>query len=219
MPAHFPHRDPRSCRAFSLLELLAGISITALLAALLLPMIVRMKTQAAETRCLANLRTLAQGTLLYQAENGGLLPPNYAFSGGTPEQIWTVELRPYLKIDDKGRTGAGMEQMAKILTCPAISQPADKPSKWWESNYAAGLCFGSDGSPQRIAGRKASATVMFMESKDRLRSMYATPLPWESVPYRHSDAVQMAFLDGHTEARKQADIPKSFDDPFWGAKP
>lgn len=219
MPAPFRHRDPLASRAFSLLELLAGIGITALLAALLLPMLVRMKTQAAETRCLANLRTLAQGVNLYQAEHAGLLPPNYAFSGGTPEQIWTVELRPYLRIEDMGRTGAGTDQMVKILTCPAVSVSTDKPSKWWESNYAAGLCFGSDGTPQRVAGRKASLTVMFMESKDKLRSMYATPVPWESVPYRHSDAVQMVFLDGHSETRKQADIPKSFDDPFWGAKP
>ncbi|MBN8708403.1 MAG: hypothetical protein BGO12_11035 [Verrucomicrobia bacterium 61-8] len=219
MPACFRHRDLLACRAFSLLELLAGIGITALLAAILLPMVGRMKAQAAETRCLANLRTLAQGVSLYQAEHAGLLPPNYAFSGGTTEQIWTVVLRPYVGIDDLGRTGSGLDQMAKILTCPSVSLATDKPTKWWESNYAAGLCFGSDGSSQRMAGRKASSTVMFMESKDKLRSMYATPLPWESVPYRHSDAVQMVFLDGHTEARKQADIPKSFDDPFWGAKP
>lgn len=58
-------------RAFTLIELLVVIAILGVLAALMLPILVRAKASAWRADCASNLRQLAVATELYWDENGG----------------------------------------------------------------------------------------------------------------------------------------------------
>jgi len=222
--AHRSARKPdtlaehRRQAAFSLTEILVVLGITTILSALLLPTAFGIRDRANESKCLSNLRNLAQATQLYQGEHDGYLPPNWAHSGGTADTTWTVVMRPYFQINDLNTYGTGTDQMVRALTCP--SAPADeKPAKWWESNYAASLAFGTDGVPRKTLLKNAAKTLMFIDSARKGRSLYYTPSPFDtanpSIEYRHSGSANIIFLDGHSEKRRLQDLPP-ITDSFWG---
>lgn len=69
-------------RAFTLIELLVVISILALLAAILFPVLARSREQARTTACCANIHQLAASLLNYEVANESL-PYGFAFLPGS----------------------------------------------------------------------------------------------------------------------------------------
>jgi len=203
-------------RGFTLIELLAVIAIIGILGGIILTAIGPVRERMNAQKCMSQMRQLGQATLLYQASNNGYLPPNNAYSGSSAEDTWTMVLRPYLDVVDDKTYGAGTKLMTEYLTCPSV-EDAMKPTKWWESSYAAGLCFGTDGTPRRTLSQDSSKTVMFIENtKPSTRSLAITPPPWDSVGYRHSEQANCVYLDGHVEQLTKEEVPQSMTDVFWG---
>ncbi len=76
-------------RAFTLIELLVVIAIIALLLAIVMPTLHKVKEQAAQIPCLANMRSLAQGFYMYQDENRGALLSSFTWA-----RTWANGPRP-----------------------------------------------------------------------------------------------------------------------------
>ena len=80
-------RQPaRTAAAFTLVELLVVIGIIAILISILLPSLSRARESARATKCLSNMRNLAQATLMFAQENRGLMPGR----AGNTCLIWDV---------------------------------------------------------------------------------------------------------------------------------
>src|SRR5947207_12758274 len=72
-------------RAFTLVELLVVIGIIALLLAILLPALSRVREASNRAKCLANIAELRRAVLLYAHDNKDHLPD--AGSGNTPHAL------------------------------------------------------------------------------------------------------------------------------------
>lgn len=79
-------------QAFTLIELLAGVLVVALLTGVAFPAVQGAMGKAKLTHDLANLRQIGQGILLYAGENQGNLPSTSCQG----EPSWIGALKPYL---------------------------------------------------------------------------------------------------------------------------
>jgi prepilin-type N-terminal cleavage/methylation domain-containing protein len=84
----------RSNGAFTLIELLVVIAIIAILAALLLPALAAAKSRALRIACVANLKQLGTGWVMYSTDFNEMMPchwPGYASPGGASNPWRTYE--------------------------------------------------------------------------------------------------------------------------------
>src|SRR4030042_3488302 len=86
------HRVPPLC--FPLIELLVVISIIALLMAVLMPALQRVREQGKTIACQSNLRQWAFFFSMYTDDNNGRFHRGWNV-GNEPQTSWMVVLRPY----------------------------------------------------------------------------------------------------------------------------
>ncbi len=110
-------------RGFTLIELLVVIAIIAILAGMLLPALSKAKMRAGATKCLANLKQMGMGHLMYSSDNDDTLP--YAFVLTPTAQNWSFDdlISKYAGgyKDLAQLTGGNMPvaESVKLFECPA----------------------------------------------------------------------------------------------------
>lgn len=111
-------------RGFTLIELLVVIAIIALLLAILMPALQRVKKQANAVACTANLHEWALIFAMYADDNEGRFMDGY---GGGINGTWIGALRPYYR-------------EPKIRVCPTATKPMSEGAR---GTFAAWGVFGT----------------------------------------------------------------------------
>lgn len=224
MRNHKPHR-----RGFTLIELLTVIAIIGILAAILIPVVGRVRDSARASQCVSNLRQSAIALQVHLSENDGRFISGKAADApaGREDVQWAVALL---------RSGAVQNrQDVRAFFCPSQSAietdggfpsefPPDFDDVWGWRTYGYNM-FSDDliefedatSSGNSMFDLNANAIQdpsrypVFMDSVDArgfqrfaLKGNAATDR--YGVHLRHSGRANVAFLDGHVESSGQREL-------------
>ena len=177
-----PGKRPVSHRAFTLVEMLVVISIIAVLAALLFPVVGMMQKKGYQSACISNLRQVLTAANLAANDNDGRFPNMHGYSW-EPGDVWIAQtLNPYLG-------GAAGNNPVKVLLCPAAQK--NKSSKLPQgsqfADYRFNIWHGQSQRPQA-----ASNAMLFFD---------ATWADWDPTDFSHSPGggafLEVGYADGH----------------------
>ncbi|AHF90406.1 N-terminal cleavage protein [Opitutaceae bacterium TAV5] len=169
-------RRPRS--AFTLIELLTVIVIIGILAAIIIPVTVKVRSSARRVQCVSNLRQIGIGIANYVTDNKGILPGAtytsmtcFNNNGHLGQYIWEYMGNP--KIDGQGRS--------PNLACPAWYKPnlsSDARVFGLKNSYAVGgktsYSFGDSNAGKDADGKwkKPPGAWDQIPSPSRLRALW-----------------------------------------------
>ncbi|MEN6357439.1 MAG: prepilin-type N-terminal cleavage/methylation domain-containing protein [Armatimonadota bacterium] len=108
---------------FTLIELLVVIAIIAILAAILFPVMTRVKGQAHITKCVNNLRQLGNALSLYMSDSSDKFPPTLTGwgKGSSSQPTILIYLQKYSKAGIAMNSGSTAEPYASVgyFACPS----------------------------------------------------------------------------------------------------
>jgi prepilin-type processing-associated H-X9-DG protein len=177
-------------------ELLVVVSITAVLAALLFPVLASAREQARQSTCLSNLRQIEQAHLLYLQDWDEQFPEwrfPISVPSGKPRSFinWMDYLQPYLR-------------NRAVLVDPSYNAPPLFPGEGIKLADYALMTWGAGGSgvledpyfrwpglPLVLSqAQRPAETILVMDG-------YTTTTTSRGFEARHHGGVNAAFLDGH----------------------
>jgi len=232
---------------FTLIELLVVISIIGLLMAILIPVLGSAREQGRGVACAANLRNLGLALVSYIDDNEQWLPPAEPRdkSDVTSHDNWYLNtvLMANMDVDpqrDADGSVLGPPADRTVLTCPShrnptmtrdespVFPPEPRPyalsymmnGTWRLSNRG-----GIRGRHRRVSEFRRPFDTVALCDGNGYYSARAVVL-YEACPagnfeYRHRGNTNTLFLDGHTAAVMEKDVPMGRDNRythFWSEK-
>jgi prepilin-type N-terminal cleavage/methylation domain-containing protein/prepilin-type processing-associated H-X9-DG protein len=200
----FSLRFPTASRAFTLVELLVVIGIIALMIAMLLPVLSRVREAANRTACLSNLRQVHLSFHFYALNHNDQVPLGYRanrkqfnvmiYSGTLPGFVLFGRLYE-----------EGLMDQPRVFFCPSETNPQflfNTPQNPWppgpQGDPAANVQGGYGARPEvELPDLPAAGHILPRLSRFRSRAIFAdhvaTP---QRVDTRHRDGVNVLYGDG-----------------------
>lgn len=167
-------------RGFTLLELLVGIAIVAVLASIIVPSYGIVRARAASSTCLSNLKSLGTALNVYLQDHQMIMPVLEAGRSDKNEEVPVIDNTLDKYVDDR-----------RVFTCPAGRAIAEKSgtSYYWNSLLSKGA--GTEEDPKPLSALNLN---FFGESDLGRIPIMVDKEGW----HRHTDdKVNHLFADGH----------------------
>ncbi|MDR1279611.1 MAG: prepilin-type N-terminal cleavage/methylation domain-containing protein [Opitutaceae bacterium] len=189
--------------AFTLVELLAVIAIIGILAAILIPVVGKVREASRASQCLGNLRQIFMGTSLWSDENKGRIPTrSYLFYS----QVW-----PYVYPERAATTidwsNPPVALKGTVFECPGVYNDTTTIKRSYGINR---IMLGNGGNLDWLIYMRQiqtpSKTICYgdVSAASELQPAYSLPSfpgnQGSTINARHGGRMNVVFFDGHAGA-------------------
>jgi prepilin-type N-terminal cleavage/methylation domain-containing protein len=217
------HRKTKSS-GFTLVELLCGLAVVAMLAALVVGAVGAAQKSGMKASEIAAGKTLMMGYHLYATENGGSLLPGYLSSpgevqgahgealNGQPASRYPWRLAPYLNYNYKAAFLATKQKIANpgeltymVSLVPSLGVNGvyvggDESSPMNPFNPRAAARYGDFCVLRLNQAVKPSQLIVFASAfRGKQQGYFRIEYPDRNVDFRYNNKAVVACLDGHVE--------------------
>lgn len=210
-----PSLKVRRVSAFTLIELLTVIAIIGILAAIIIPVVGKVRATARASQAVSNIRQLTQAHMTYANDNRGNIP--WTNSGSGRSAVWTVNIAPYAGVAQDFTTSwttppsLADQRPPSVFANPSSTATLSASGSNWDFSEFARNSFVAQSPSGNTSLRKTnSLTRIPNPSRSAMIVMAGLGLyeaGWWNTPVRpDGDRVPVGYFDGHVNTLPYTDL-------------